>query len=211
MFIDFENDLVVHIHLGIYGKWQFHSTDVEPEVVGQVRMRMIAGDKVVDLRGPTTCEVIGQDEVKKLKVRFGPDPLNPNPKRAESNKFITRVQNSKSAIGLLLMNQQVISGIGNVYRAELLFRHGINPHTPGNQVQRKHLEELWDDCVKLMKVGVKTGFMITRDELFTKRPTKDERNWVYKREGQPCRSCGTEVVLEIMATRKLYWCPRCQA
>ncbi|MEY4390944.1 MAG: hypothetical protein RLZZ400_687 [Actinomycetota bacterium] len=211
MFIDFENDLVVHIHLGIYGKWQFHSTDVEPEVVGQVRMRMIAGDKVVDLRGPTTCEVIGRDEVKKLKVRFGPDPLNANPKRAESNKFITRVQKSKSAIGLLLMNQQVISGIGNVYRAELLFRHGINPHTPGNQVQREQLEELWDDCVKLMKVGVKTGFMITRDELFTKQPSKDERNWVYKREGQPCRACGTEVVLEVMATRKLYWCPRCQA
>ena len=157
MFIDFENDLVVHIHLGIYGKWQFHSTDVEPEVVGQVRMRMIAGDKVVDLRGPTTCEVIGREEVKKLQVRFGPDPLNANPKRAESNKFITRVQNSKSAIGLLLMNQQVISGIGNVYRAELLFRHGINPHTPGNQVQREQLEELWDDCVRLKKSEKRPG------------------------------------------------------
>ena len=211
MFIDFENDLSIHIHLGIYGKWQFHSSDVEPDVVGQVRMRIAGNQKVVDLRGPTTCEVIGIDEVNNLLKRFGPDPLNPNPRRAESNRFSKRVRASKSSIGLLLMNQQVISGIGNVYRAELLYRHGLNPHTPGNLITDEQLQALWDDCVALMKVGVKTGFMITRDELFTKRPTKEERNWVYKREGQPCRGCGTEVILEIMATRKLYWCPRCQA
>jgi endonuclease-8 len=64
--------------------------------------------------------------------------------------------------------------------------------------------------VKLLKVGVKTGFMITRDELFTKRPSKADRNWVYKRQGEPCRACGTKIRLEEMATRKLYWCPKCQ-
>ena len=210
MFIEFDNDLSIHIHLGIYGKWQFHSTAIAPEVVGQVRMRLSAQSRVLDLRGPTICEVIGQAEVEKLVARFGPDPLNANPQRRESNRFLTKVLASKSSIGLLLMNQQVISGIGNVYRAELLFRHGLNPHTPGNALSAETLQELWDDCVRLMKVGVKTGFMITRDELFTKRPGKEERNWVYKREGLPCRACGTEVKLEIMATRKLYWCPRCQ-
>ena len=108
------------------------------------------------------------------------------------------------------MNQDVVAGIGNVYRAELLFRAGIEPHTPGNQLHREMVEALWDDSVKLMKVGVKTSFMITRDELFTKRPSKADRNFVYKRNGEPCRVCGRKINLEMMVGRKLYWCPKCQ-
>jgi formamidopyrimidine-DNA glycosylase len=72
------------------------------------------------------------------------------------------------------------------------------------------LDALWLDAVKLMRVGVRTGFMITRDELFTRRPSKADRNFVYKREGLPCRVCGTNITIEIMATRKLYWCVNCQ-
>jgi formamidopyrimidine-DNA glycosylase len=108
------------------------------------------------------------------------------------------------------MNQEAISGIGNVYRAELLFRAGINPYRPANQLTREELDALWQDSVKLLKVGVKKGVMITRDELLTKNPTKSERNFVYKREGLNCRVCKTHVAIEIMATRKLYFCPSCQ-
>jgi endonuclease-8 len=108
------------------------------------------------------------------------------------------------------MNQDVIAGIGNVYRAEILFRAGIDPHTPGNTLSTSNLEEIWRDSVDLLQVGVKTGFMITRDELRKKRPTKAERNFVYKREGLPCRVCGTNISIEIMATRKLYFCAGCQ-
>ena len=108
------------------------------------------------------------------------------------------------------MNQDVIAGIGNVYRAEILFRVGISPHLPGSQVSRQQLEEIWRDSVDLLRIGVKTGFMITRDELFTKRPTKSDRNFVYKREGLPCRKCGTNISIELMASRKLYFCVTCQ-
>ena len=108
------------------------------------------------------------------------------------------------------MDQKVVSGIGNVYRAELLFRAGIDPYCPGNRLSEEQLHSLWDDSVALLKVGVKTGFMITRDELFTKRPTKAERNFVYKREGQACRVCETKISLALAASRKLYWCSNCQ-
>jgi len=210
MFLNFEHDLSIRIHLGIYGKWQFHTTKITPEVVGQVRARFTHGQHVVDLRGPTVCEVIDQEAVRAVLERLGPDPLNPNPGGRESKRFIERVNSSMQPIGLLLMNQEVISGIGNVYRAELLFRAGIEPHTPGVALSIEQLKAIWDDSVKLLRVGVKTGFMITRDELFTRNPTKEDRNWVYKREGQSCRACGAKISLEIMATRKLYWCPGCQ-
>jgi formamidopyrimidine-DNA glycosylase len=175
-----------------------------------VRARFSNSSAAADLRGPTVCEVVTRDEVSLVERRLGPDPLNANPKNRESDRFIERIKSSRTSIGLQLMNQDVIAGIGNVYRAEMLFRAGINPHTPGNRLTREQIQQIWDDSVKLLKVGVATGFMITREELFKKRPKKSERNFVYKREGLACRQCGTNIVIELMATRKLYWCPGCQ-
>jgi len=211
MFLEFDNDLTLRIHLGIYGKWQFHDSTQTPQVVGQVRARFFNANLYADLRGPTVCEVIASGDVEGVLKRLGPDPLNPNPKSVESNRFIKKVLSSSTEIGRLLMSQDVISGIGNVYRAELLFRHGIEPHTPGKALTESQVQAIWDDSVKLLKVGVKTGFMITRDALFAKHPSKEERNWVYKREGKPCRNCQTEIKIELMAARKLYWCPACQS
>lgn len=212
LFLEFENQLTLRIHLGIYGKWFMGTHEGNlPEPIGQVRARFIGDTHFADLRGPTVCEVISLPEVKAIEQRLGPDPLNPNPKGKEAQRFIERAQRAKTPIGLLLMNQDVISGIGNVYRAEILFRAGISPHRPGNSLTAKELEEIWFDSADLLKVGVKTGFMITRDELRTKNPDKTERNFVYKREGLPCRICATNVSLEVMAARKLYWCVGCQS
>jgi formamidopyrimidine-DNA glycosylase len=108
------------------------------------------------------------------------------------------------------MNQEVIAGIGNVYRAEILFRAEIDPHTPGSALTESQIGEIWRDCVELLKVGVQKGTMITRDELRHKKPSRREQNWIYKREGDPCYRCGSIIEIELMAARKLYWCPGCQ-
>ncbi len=209
MFLHFGEDLVLRIHLGIYGKWQFHR-GVAPEVIGQVRARFAIKGITAELRGPTVCEVIDSTALAVVSKRLGPDPLNPDPVGAEFERFAARVKKSSTAIGLLLMNQEVISGIGNVYRAEILFRARINPHLPGAALKPKQLRAIWDDSVMLLNVGVVHGVMITRDEFLAEDPGKAERNWVYKREGQPCRKCRKKIVLEIAAGRKLYFCPGCQ-
>lgn len=210
LFLHFDNQLTIRIHLGIYGKWKFYEQNDFDEVLGEVRARFKSSRAIAELRGPTICEVIEHDEVLAVEKRLGPDPLNADPRGIERERFVQKVLQSKTSIGQLLMNQEVISGVGNVYRAELLFRAAIEPHRAGEQLNQQLVEEIWIDAVKLMKVGVKTSFMITRDELFTKRPGKDERNFVYKRQGLPCRVCGKTISLEIMAGRKLYWCPQCQ-
>lgn len=212
LFLRFDNDLVLRIHLGIYGKWAFREVSPEnhPEPIGQVRARFSNLSWLADLRGPTVCEVITRQEARKIVQKLGPDPLNADPHGVERDRFIERANSSKAAIGLLLMNQDVIAGIGNVYRAEILFRAGIDPHRPANQLTKDELTEIWRDSVELLKIGVKTGFMITRDELRTKKPNKSERNFIYKREGLPCRVCGTNISIEIMAGRKLYFCAGCQ-
>jgi endonuclease-8 len=214
MFLTFESGLVLRIHLGIYGKWNWVTEQVQDflrqPVKGEVRARFYNDVALAELRGPTVCEILNKAEVELVLNRLGPDPLNLNLKGLERARFIDKVQSSRTAIGLLLMNQSVISGIGNVYRAELLFRAGIDPYTPGNRLSSEQLNELWKDSVALLKIGVKTSFMITRDELFNKNPSKADRNFVYKREGQPCRVCGTNISLAIEGGRKLYWCVSCQ-
>jgi endonuclease-8 len=210
MFLDFENGQTLRIHLGIYGKWRFTKLNGElPEVQGQVRARFYTAKDMADLRGPTICELIEPQDLELLERRLGPDPLNPDD-GTEFKRFQSNISKSKTAIGLLLMNQDAISGIGNVYRAEILYRAKINPHKPGNELTPKQIKELWRDSVYLLELGVKHGVMLTRDGYLDEDPGKPERHHVYKRQGEPCRKCGTHVAIEVMAGRKLYYCPSCQ-
>jgi endonuclease VIII len=114
------------------------------------------------------------------------------------------------------MDQSVVSGIGNVYRAELLFRTKLNPHTPGKLLAPELVRQLWREWTHLLTIGVQTGLMLTMEGLDDEAQrralaSREDRHWVYHREGLPCRVCGTNIVMEMAAARKLYWCPRCQA
>lgn len=262
MYLDFDHDLVLRVHLGIYGAWDFagditadatvaaprsvgvvgqhedslHSigaprqtrlrmaeqeqlgAELEtfpPEPIGQVRVRLLADAAVADLRGPTACEVLTPTEADAVIAKLGPDPLIVHPAHGEE-RFVATVRKKTTPIGLLLMDQTVVAGIGNVYRAELLFRANLNPFTPGKLVAEDTLRQLWRDWTYLLGVGVETGQMLTMDGLegdayAAALASRDDRHWVYHREGLPCRVCETHVTMQLAAARKLYWCPRCQA
>jgi endonuclease-8 len=210
LFLEFEA-ATLRIHLGIYGKWRFETfEDVAPEPKGAVRARFVAGSMLADLRGPTACELVSREQLSVITERLGPDPLRPDPTDAEQSRFVQRVKRSSSAIGILLMNQEVLAGVGNVYRAELLFRAGINPHTPGKLLSEEQIAGIWSDAKALMPLGVKSGMMLTRDGFLKGRPKLEDRYYVYKRQGLPCRECQGSVSIELMATRKLYYCAYCQ-
>ncbi|MGV0554639.1 Fpg/Nei family DNA glycosylase, partial [Mycobacterium kansasii] len=118
---------IVHVHLGLYGaftEWERPDDGSFPEAVGQVRMRMIGADYGTDLRGPTVCEVIDEGQVSDVLARLGPDPLRGD---ADPSWAWKRIAKSRRPIGALLMDQTVMAGVGNVYRSELLYRHGIDP------------------------------------------------------------------------------------
>jgi formamidopyrimidine-DNA glycosylase len=278
MFLEFEGDLWLRVHLGMYGAWDFSGeilvdptiaaangrmgqtnqrgtavdqpvldeagenslssigaprrarvhvrmseqttglpdaeTDWPPPVVGQVRLRLLTDATCADLRGPTACQIQTPDEVQATIAKLGPDPLVDDLDDAEE-RFTAMVRRKPTPIGLLLMDQSVVSGIGNVYRAELLFRARLDPHTPGRDVPEETVRALWRDWVDLLRIGVETGQMMTMDGLDADQwraamAHRDDRHWVYHRAGLPCRVCGTAILLEEMGARKLYWCPFCQ-
>ncbi|WP_337003062.1 MULTISPECIES: Fpg/Nei family DNA glycosylase [unclassified Microbacterium] len=186
-----------------------------PPVVGQVRLRLMTDITAADLRGPTACVLQTPEEMLATVAKLGPDPLVGDPVENEE-RFVRAVRKKPTVIALLLMDQAVVSGIGNVYRAEMLFRQRLNPHTPGRDVPEDVVRALWHDWVRLLAVGVETGQMMTMDGLTGEdyraaMANRDDRHWVYHRAGLPCRICGTEIALEEIGARKLYWCPRCQA
>lgn len=278
MFLEFEGDLWLRVHLGMYGAWDFageilvdptiasangrmgqtnqRGTDLAadavfdaagensltsigaprkargrvrmseqtrglddegewpPPPVGQVRLRLLTETTCADLRGPTACELLTPNDVDAVIAKLGPDPLVDDVAEGEE-RFTAVVRRKPTPIGLLLMDQNVVSGIGNVYRAELLYRALLDPHTPGKLVPEDLVREIWRDWVRLLLIGVETGQMMTMDDLDPEAyrramANRDDRHWVYHRAGLPCRVCGTEIVLEEMAARKLYWCPSCQ-
>ncbi|GAA3887247.1 Fpg/Nei family DNA glycosylase [Saccharothrix violaceirubra] len=208
-------DATVHVHLGLYGTFAEHELPTT-DPVGQVRMRLVGPTHWTDLRGPTACEVLTADEVRALKSRLGPDPLRRDAKPAEA---YARIAKSRQSIAVLLMDQKVLAGVGNVYRAEVLFRHGVPPTTEGRKITSKQWDALWQDLVVLMRAGVRVGRIDTvrpehLPEVTGRAPRQDRHGgevYVYRRAGLPCLVCSTPVATAELAGRNLFWCPSCQS
>ncbi len=238
---DFGKDRILHVHLGLQGDFTEGSGPL-PAVRGALRLRMwnaakvklpagadaskphrwyseddgsdnLAPEKVawVELRGPMDCSIYSQAMWETLLERLGPDPLNGD----GPERFVAKVRKSRKTIGELLMDQSVAAGVGNIFRAELLYRARLNPFTPGNEVEEKTLRSIWKDAGVLMKAAMVDRRIVTtrpKDRPHKKgQALKEEAHYVYRRQGRPCFVCGTKILTEVMAGRNLFWCPVCQA
>ncbi|MET3174908.1 UNVERIFIED_ORG: formamidopyrimidine-DNA glycosylase [Arthrobacter sp. UYCu721] len=257
LFLHFDHAVVLHVHLGLYGAWDFggdatfrgassigaprkigerevfddrktvdEAGTVEyagpPEPRGAVRVRLVSRHGWADLRGATTCAAITEAETRAVLARLGPDPLHNHP--ADRTRFVTGLLSRKTPVAALLMDQKVIAGVGNVYRAEVLFRQRLDPWLPGTGLSSSAAGLLWDDTAAVMADGVRDGRIITTPPVYWEQvywepdywepgavlPPGGDAHFVYKREGQPCRVCAVPVAITEMVGRKLYWCPGCQ-
>jgi endonuclease VIII len=204
----------IHVHLGLFGKYALGQAPA-PAATGTVRLRLAADDGYADLRGPTACELITEPEKQALHDRLGPDPLRPG---TDSRPAWERVSRSRTSIAQLLMDQKVVSGVGNVYRAEVLFRHGVDPYLPGRELDRARWDAIWADLVALMREGVRLNRIDTvrpehTPQAMGRPPRVDDHGgevYVYRRAGQHCLVCGTPVRTADLGNRNLFWCPGCQ-
>jgi endonuclease-8 len=220
LFLELGADRIIHIHLGLIGK-----LDITPGPAalprGEVRLRVAydgSGRKpaaYADLRGATRCDLIGPERRDQVIASLGPDPLRPD---ADPDKAWARISRSERSIGDLLMDQCVLAGVGNVYRAEVLFRHRIDPQRPGRSLRTSQWQAIWDDLTDLMAAGVSVNRIDTvrpehTPEAMGREPRVDDHGgevYVYRRASQPCLVCGTTVRTTVLKGRNLFWCPRCQ-
>lgn len=195
------DDLWLHVHLGLYGKFRDGALPAPPPR-GALRLRLLGEESWLELRGPTACEVMTDAERKAVLARLGPDPLR---RRPDVDAFVDRVGRSRAPIGRMLMDQAVIAGVGNVYRAEVLFRQRLDPFLPGRQVEASRVLAVWDDLVDLLRAGVRAGRIVTTRpddrERPAGRPRRVDAHYVYGRAGLPCRVCSTPVQDALVARR----------
>lgn len=202
----------VHIHLGLIGKCKFAAW-AEPK--GVVRLRIDDGETAADLHGPQWCRLVDDAVVQRVLETSGPDPIRSD---ADPEAGFARVRRSGKSIAALLMDQKVAAGVGNIFRAEVLFRHRLDPNVPGREITPATWRAIWADLVELMAAAVETGRIDTVDDEHSpeaqQRPPRDDPHggevYVYRRAGQPCLVCGTEVRVKLLDGRNLYWCPKCQ-
>ena len=223
LFVELEGDRFVHVHLGLIGSFEVH-TGVEevPGPVGQVRLRLVSAEQgdprktsYADLRGAILCDLVGPAQRAEILGRLGPDPLRSD---ADPDLAWQRISRSHRPIGDLLMDQKVLAGVGNVYRAEVLFRHRIHPLRPGSTLRISQWRAIWADLVELMGEGVRSGRIDTvrpehTPEAMGRAPRKDDHGgevYVYRRTSMPCLVCGSTVRTGELAGRNTFWCPRCQ-
>lgn len=219
MFLGFSDDVWLRVHLGLFGMWRFFGPGLEgigrrrrhkddeafpPEPRGAVRLRLVTGAHVADLSGPTLCAVVSRAEMAVAVATFGDDPLRDD---ADPARAYAKVRASRSSLGLLLMRQDIVAGIGNIYRAEMLFRARVDPHRAGRELSAATWDVLWNDISAMLRDGVRTGRIITTGD---GKKRQRVRNYVAHRAGKPCLVCGNPVLAEPMAGRTLYWCAHCQ-
>lgn len=259
LFVQFDNELFLRVHLGLYGAvdfggdQHFHGASSigaprrigerelasqaaaeytgPPEPVGQVRARFVSAHGWADLRGPSACEVLEWGQVHRQLAKLGPDPLRGSAVLFSQSKgreldldpiqelergykeFRENLTRTKTPIGIVLMNQALISGVGNIYRAEALFRSRVDPQLPANELSTRAAKKMWWDLVELMQDGVRDGRIITThvEDRDPEGPVWPENAYyVYQRQGKGCRRCSAQISLAEVAGRKLYWCSRCQ-
>ena len=204
----FEPDRVVHVHLGLFGKF-YRRRPPAPEARPTTRMRIEARGLTVDLVGPTACEVLTSEALAELCARLGPDPLRDD---ADPARFVAYVARSKTPIGAILLDQQRICGVGNVYRAEILHLLGLHPDTPGAALPAETVQRMWALTVGLLRRGVEERRIVTTRGLELARPrervSRAESTHVYGRKA--CRTCGGPVTTDALRARRIYFCAACQ-
>ena len=204
----------VWIHLGLIGKFQFTHVFPAPNP-STLRLRLSDGLTAADLRGPQWCRLITAAERAEVVASSGPDPLRPD---ADPARAWAKVRRSRKPFAAVLMDQAAFAGVGNIFRAEVLFRHRIDPLLPAQDLPAEVFDAVWADLVLLMGEAVEVGRIDTVAEehmpqAMGRDPRVDRHGgevYVYRRAGLPCYVCGTPVATTELAGRHLYWCPTCQ-
>jgi formamidopyrimidine-DNA glycosylase len=207
---DFGKERYLHVHLGRFGNFDDGPMPL-PEVRGILRFRLRTTKHWFELRGAIAIELFDAAMRAALEARIGPNPLDPaaDPKRA-----FAKIRTSRASIGMLMMDQSIVGGIGNIYRSEVLFMNGVHPLRPGNTIDAKTWRAMWRDLVRVMEHGAIHGRIVTTlpqdREKRTGAVRRTDRFYVYRRDGLPCRRCGTLIRTAVLGNRNVFWCPHDQ-
>ncbi len=210
LFLEFEQGVLVRSHLGMYGDWHRYQPDErwkKPE--WQASLALWTEQDVLVCFNAKEVELLEVATIRhaSFRCRLGPDllaldaDLGPVPLRAR--EFL----DANVPLVDVLLDQRIASGIGNVYKSEVLFVGRKHPLRTLGKTSNSELQSLYARARDLLRRNLGGGPRVTR---FI--PDGRGSLWVYARRGQPCLRCGTRIRVDRMGRdmRSTYWCPACQ-
>jgi endonuclease VIII len=216
LLIWFSGDLVLRTHMRMNGSWHIYRPGERWQRPGH-DMRIAIGTDAFEAIAFTVpiAEFNTASALERDLGEVGPDPLSDAFDAADAMRRLR--DRGDMPIADALLDQRAISGVGNVYKSEVLFAGGVNPFVRVTDLSDATLEKLLTLIVKFMRVNVVDGttaaiVTYTGFRRTTGRADPSARLWVYGRAGKPCRRCGTPVqrVKQGPHARSTYWCAKCQ-
>ena len=198
--------LTVHTHLRMDGSWRVRPA--AERLRGSHRIRLLLANEEWQAVGYQLgiVEVLPTAREASVVGHLGPDLLGPDWDEAEAARRLRAAP--ARAIGEALLDQRNLAGIGNLYKAEVLFLRGVDPWRPTGEVA--DLDALVATAQRLMDANKERFSQVTTG---VRRP--GEQTWVYERAGRPCRRCGTAIRSAEQGgdttERITFWCPNCQS
>ena len=193
--------MTVHTHLRMEGSWRVRPA--AERVRDSHRIRLLLANEEWQAIGYQlgVVELIRTSEEPRVTGHLGPDLLGPDWDRDEAVRRLSAEPDRP--IGEALLDQRNLAGIGNVYKAEVLFLRGVNPWQPAGDVA--DLGAMAELARRLLEANKDRIGQVT-----TGSWRRGEETWVYGRRGRPCRRCGTPIRSEEQQDRVTSWCPSCQ-
>jgi endonuclease-8 len=206
LLVRFSTGVALHTHLGMTGSWHLYrrgSRWRQPAHLARVVVE--AGDVVAVCFVPRVVELVpaGDEAAHPSLAALGPDVVAPT---LDAPAAIAGLcARGGTAIGAALLDQTALSGIGNIYKSEVLFLCGTDPFAPVAALDDDHLRKIVETAHRLMRKSASGGARLALTE-------RSRRYWVYGRARRPCRRCGTLISRARQGTpsRSTYWCPTCQ-
>jgi endonuclease VIII len=204
-----DDGLTVHTHLRMTGSWHLYGPGERwRKSAGAARVVLAVPGAVAVCFSAPVVEVLDDRGLRRhpgLRA-LGPDLCDPEADLDEAARRLGRLAATDTTIGEALLDQRVACGIGNVYRCDVLFLHGLDPATPLHDVDATTARALLEDASRLLRANLGEAARTTAPEAGA------GALWVHGRGGAPCRRCGTAIeVLRLgEQARYVYRCPRCQ-
>jgi len=210
--ITLENSAKIIIHLGMTGRLGVFPKKTAPATHDHARWLL---DNQFELRFNDTrrfgsIQVLGpDDDLEMFFAGLGPDPFWPD----FSAQYLGKLAANRSLpVKNFLMDNRVVTGIGNIYASETLFRAGINPKTPVRKIPRTSWQTIIDKSREVLEEAIRSGGTTIADYVNSsgEKGYFQTKLQVYGRTDQPCPACGEPIRKINLGGRASFFCPVCQ-